>query len=182
MISWFVSLGPASGSLLSAQSPLQILCSLLSLPLPALSHSLSLMSIKINTVTVLKPFFAVNLALRDHCRSTVFINSKWSAVKWQEIRYNFELQDAKTREDHRGHALTLTEGEWRVVQRKGYDFSKVKQSIQERTLKSKWSRRSTLMTFSLYLCFSHINIFFKLLRIIKVYSLDAHLLNVATEG
>ena len=41
LLSWSVSSSPALGSLLSAQSPLQILCLLLSLPLPS-SFSLSL--------------------------------------------------------------------------------------------------------------------------------------------
>ena len=41
VISWFVSSNPTSGSLLSAQSPLQILCPPLSLFSPAHAHILS---------------------------------------------------------------------------------------------------------------------------------------------
>ena len=44
MISWFMGLSPTSGSLLSAQNPLQILCSPLSLPFPLLMLSLSKMN------------------------------------------------------------------------------------------------------------------------------------------
>ena len=42
MISWFINSSPASGSLLSAQSPLQILCLSVSLSLPCPRGALSL--------------------------------------------------------------------------------------------------------------------------------------------
>ena len=47
MISWLVSSSPASGFLLSVQSPLSVLCPLLSLPLPC---SLALSLSKINII------------------------------------------------------------------------------------------------------------------------------------
>lgn len=76
-------------------------------------------------ITLLELFLVVSLALRNHCRATVFINSKWSAVKWQKIKYIFKSQDEKTREDHRDHTITLAEVEWYPKT----DFPKVKRTL-----------------------------------------------------
>lgn len=115
-------------------------------------------------ITLLKLFLVASLALRDRCHSTVFINSKWSAVKWQEIQCIFESQDGKTRKDRRDCAIALADGEWYT--KKGCNFSKVSQL--RRGHKSKWSQQSALVTFPLYLCSFLDQYFFQTIKVVPL--------------